>query len=139
MLGYFSVSIIHRTLTWTIGSLIRVHDLFCMCIRKKNLGLFTTFFTCRVSMQDRCHVWSGLTETCNVALSYFTLSTLTIFTDVSLREPEDSFNSLRKAFFIIFIIHYNCHGPGNLWIASSERFLWCLHINFVSGSISERA
>ena len=50
----------------------------------------------RVSMHGRCHVWPWSSEYSGVVLSCFTLSRLTIFTDVSLLvpEPEDSFKAM---------------------------------------------
>ena len=62
------------------------------------LSVFTTFFTCGVSMHGRCYVCQPcLTDFSGVALSCFTLSRLTVFPDVLSVQPEDSLNPLFKA------------------------------------------
>ena len=62
------------------------------------LSVFTTFFTCGVSMHGRCYVWQPcLIDSSGAALSCFTLSRLTVFPAVSLITPEDSFSPLFQA------------------------------------------
>ena len=51
----------------------------------------------RVSMHGRCRAWPWLSEYSGVVLSCYTLSRSTVLTDVSLLEPEDSFNPSLKA------------------------------------------
>ena len=62
------------------------------------IGLCTTFpRAVRVLMHGRCHVWPWLSEFSSVGLNYFTHSRSTTFTDVSLNQPEDTFNPFFKA------------------------------------------
>ena len=53
-------------------------------------------------MQGRCRVWPRLSEFSGVVLSCFTISSSTVFTDVSLIKPEDSFNPFFKA--ILYLV-----------------------------------
>ena len=39
--GSFRISVIHRTLTWTTGSLTCVHDRSCACVYTRGLGTLT--------------------------------------------------------------------------------------------------
>ena len=73
--------------------------LCCVGSRTAEHALFSTFFAGRVSVNGRCHVWPWLCEFSGVALGCFTLSCLTISPDVSLIEPEFSFNPLFKAIY----------------------------------------
>ena len=68
--------------------------LYGLCGRKATLNM-NNVFTCRVSI--RCHVWPWLIEFSHVVSSCFTISRLTIFPEVSLLKPEDSFSPLFKA------------------------------------------
>ena len=55
------------------------------------------FLTCHASKQGHCPDWPWLGEFSAVVLSCSTLSRSTAFADVSLIQPEDSFNLLFKA------------------------------------------
>ena len=58
-----------------------------------------TFFTCRVSMHGRFHVWPLLIEFCGVVLSCFARSRSSILTEVSAIKSIDSLMSPFKALF----------------------------------------
>ena len=65
------------------SSTLQIHNLFTRCF----------------SMQGRCHIWTLLIEFSSVALSWFTLSGLTGFTDVLFLMSESSCNPFLKAAF----------------------------------------
>ena len=65
----------------------------------ESTAVFTTVSraTSRSTRGQRCHVWPWLSEFSGVLQSCFALSPSTIFTQVRLIKPEDSFNPLLKA------------------------------------------
>ena len=69
--------------------------------------IFSKLFTTCVLTHGHCHVWPWLIEFSGVVLSFFTLSGLPIFTEVSPMKPED-------------LPHTNTivqgYGPGKVWI-----------------------
>ena len=83
-------------------------DLLCMCVHFSPWTRFSpsptleihNLFTCCFLMEGHCHIWTSLIEFSSVALSWFTLSGLTIFI-----MSESSFNPFFSASWVGEIVN----------------------------------